>query len=236
MWAFEEWLRWSGSHFIHQNLWDLIYSFLGGLGFLSIFLKSLFAKKLLLVTLGCDDNRECFNADILKIETELLQTNAIVWQCSGKISRSRRIVKPDTVCSDIFRYICMIKMYHNVWLEQMNLWMLQQEAGCQPPVLSPFTTSTTQTRQFSSIELKDSSDHPKLGTSSLCVAPTHLQAPSTSMSLPEVQNSLKCLLETVSMWREREVARTSLSSDSSWDCFISQCFRASIQVTFSFEI
>ena len=153
------------------------------------------------------------------------------WQFSGKLWTSHSMKWWESTVLYISD-----DLYHKVWLEQMKVCMLQQEAGCQPAVTSPRTTSTTHTRQFSSIELKDSSDQPKLGTNSLSVTPAHLQDPSTSMSLPEVQNSLKCLLESVSMWWDSFVARTSVSSDISLDCFISQCFLASIQVTFSLEI
>ena len=124
---------------------------------------------------------------------------------------------------------------HHKGREQMNWCMLQQEAGCHPSVSWPATNSTTQTRQFSSMELKDCSVQPKLGTPRPSVSPAHRQAPSTSMSLPEVQNSLKCLLEIVCMRLDSLMASTSLLSDSSSVCFISQCLRASIQVTFSLE-
>ena len=62
----------------------------------------------------------------------------------------------------------MVQCYDSVGLEQTYWCMLQQEAGCQPSLTLPRpTTSTTHTRQFSSIDLKDSSDQPKLGTCDL---------------------------------------------------------------------
>ena len=65
--------------------------------------------------------------------------------------------------------------------------LLQQEDGCQPSLLPRLSAVMVQARQFSSGESNGSSVHPNSGTVSLVRAHSH--TPSSSMSLPESQNS-----------------------------------------------
>ena len=131
--------------------------------------------------------------------------------------------------------------YHWWWYWQTNWCMLQQEAPCHPSLILPdpeesvLKSSTTQTRQFSSSDQREGSDQPNWGTASPSSSPVQTQSPSASMSFPDVQNSLKCLLDTFLMRLDNLIAFDSLLRVNNLELLTWQYFLASIQVTFSCE-
>ena len=88
-------------------------------------------------------------------------------------------------------YWRLLQQYEDVCQQsqssQIYCRLLQQEEGCQPSLLPRLSAVIVHARQFSSGESNGSSVHPNSGT--VVRVRAHSQTPSSSMSLPDSQNS-----------------------------------------------
>jgi hypothetical protein len=128
-------------------------------------------------------------------------------------------------------YCLQNSTYYN---SQIYLRLLQHEEGCHPSFESrPIESYRVHARQFSSGDWKGSSVQPNLGTRTRVRAHSH--TPSSSMSFPDIQNSVRLLLVRLFTNMATESAFSPSSKLINLAPNNSHIFLASIQPTRSLE-